>query len=234
MLAKVLGAQIHQLILGLDVVDADLALLHHFLHEKITQRDVHCVRTVGAVAGDLQRRPVSIYSGTLPKLSSKSSSNIMLEDNTTSFIVRDAATSSASIVNCAVSPCSPTLKLIGALASITMYDDADLPLLEFTPVDIRKGSKSEATLLEGDGEICKTNQVAKKVLGRLYASFRGLGKNPLLQYTFRVFQTCNPRGSLILFLGREHDIREPLKNTRIIVSRPFANFGSPQAFINSQ
>ena len=92
-LAKVLGAQIRQLILGLDVVDADLALLHHFLHEKITQRDVHCVRTVGAIAGDVQRRPVSMYSGTLPKLSSKSSSNIMLEDNTTSFIVRDVTTS---------------------------------------------------------------------------------------------------------------------------------------------
>ena len=29
-----------QLILALDVVDADLALLHQFLHEKITQRDV--------------------------------------------------------------------------------------------------------------------------------------------------------------------------------------------------
>ena len=32
-LAKVLGAQIHQLILGLDVVDADLALLHQLLRE---------------------------------------------------------------------------------------------------------------------------------------------------------------------------------------------------------
>ena len=31
----VLGAQVCQLILALDVLDADLALLHRFLHEKI-------------------------------------------------------------------------------------------------------------------------------------------------------------------------------------------------------
>ena len=40
MLAMVLGAQVRQLILALDVVDADLAL-HQFLHEKIIpQRDM--------------------------------------------------------------------------------------------------------------------------------------------------------------------------------------------------
>ena len=52
----VLGAQVCQLILALDVVDADLALLHQFLHEKIPQRDVLCARTVGTVVGDVQRR----------------------------------------------------------------------------------------------------------------------------------------------------------------------------------
>ena len=71
---------------------------------------------------------LSTYSGTLPNLSSKPSSNITLEQNTTSFIVRAAATSSASIVDCVVSPHSPTLKLIGPLASIITYDDVDLPL----------------------------------------------------------------------------------------------------------
>ena len=40
-LAKVFGAQVCQLILALDVVDADFALLHQFLHEKIIpQRDM--------------------------------------------------------------------------------------------------------------------------------------------------------------------------------------------------
>ena len=34
-LAMVLGAQVCQLILALDVVDADLALLYQLLHEKI-------------------------------------------------------------------------------------------------------------------------------------------------------------------------------------------------------
>ena len=33
-LAKVLGAPVRQLILGIDIVDADLALLYQFLHEK--------------------------------------------------------------------------------------------------------------------------------------------------------------------------------------------------------
>ena len=55
-LAKVLGAQVCQLILGLDVEDADLALLHQLLHEKIPQRDTFCARTTGAVASHVQRR----------------------------------------------------------------------------------------------------------------------------------------------------------------------------------
>ena len=55
-LPMVFGAQVCELILALDVVDADLALLHQFLHEKIPQRDVLCARTVSAVAGDVQRR----------------------------------------------------------------------------------------------------------------------------------------------------------------------------------
>ena len=46
-----------------------------------------------------------IHNGTLPKLSSKPSSNIMLEQSTASFIVRAAATSVASIVDNAVSRC---------------------------------------------------------------------------------------------------------------------------------
>ena len=57
-LAKVFGTQVRQSILALDVVDADLALLRQFLPAKITQRDVLCSRTVGAVAGDVQRRHV--------------------------------------------------------------------------------------------------------------------------------------------------------------------------------
>ena len=50
MLDMVLGAQVCQLILAVDVVDADLAL-HQFLHEKIKpQRDMLCARNVGTVA----------------------------------------------------------------------------------------------------------------------------------------------------------------------------------------
>ena len=50
-LDKVLGAQVRQLILALDVVGADLALLHQ-LHEKIPQRDVLCTKTVGQQVDD--------------------------------------------------------------------------------------------------------------------------------------------------------------------------------------
>ena len=58
MLAMVLGAQVRQLTLALDVVDADLAL-YQFLHEKIIpQPDMLCARNVGTVAGDVQRRRI--------------------------------------------------------------------------------------------------------------------------------------------------------------------------------
>ena len=70
---------------------------------------------------------LSICSGTLPKLLRKPSSDIMLEQNTaSSFIVRAAATSSDFIVDCAVSPCSPTLKMVGASVSVTIYDSVNL------------------------------------------------------------------------------------------------------------
>ena len=126
-LAMVLDAQqVRQLTLALDVVDADLAL-HQFLHEKIiSQGDMLCARNAGVVAGDVQHRLVIDMQ--LPKLSPKPSSDITSEQNTaSSLIVRAAATSSASIVGCAVSPCGSALKIIGALATVTMYDGVDLP-----------------------------------------------------------------------------------------------------------
>ena len=58
-LAKVLCAQVCQLILAPDVVEADLAFPHQFLHKPIPQRDVLCARTVGAVAGGVQRHVMS-------------------------------------------------------------------------------------------------------------------------------------------------------------------------------
>ena len=127
-LAVVLSAQACQLIPALDIVDAGLALLHQFLHETIPQRHVLCARTVGTVAGDMQRRCVIDIQWHAAELSSKPSSNIMLVQITaSSFIVRATATSSVSIVDYAVSPCSPTSKMVGAFASVTMYDGADLP-----------------------------------------------------------------------------------------------------------
>ena len=51
LVSKVLGAHVCQLNLALYVVDADLALLHQFLHEIEPQCDELCARTVGTVAG---------------------------------------------------------------------------------------------------------------------------------------------------------------------------------------
>ena len=58
-----------------------------------------------------------MYSGTLSKRVLNPSSFIMLKKHTASFIASAAATSSASIVNYAVSPCSPTLKLTGVFVT---------------------------------------------------------------------------------------------------------------------
>ena len=99
-----LGDHVCQLILAFGVVNDDLALLHKILHEKIPQRDMPCARTVGTVAGDMQCRRLL-----------------------------DIQRNAASIVDCAVNPCSSTLKLIGALASVTMKDNVDLPLSGLLP-----------------------------------------------------------------------------------------------------
>ena len=115
--AKVLRAQVCQLILALDVVNADLALLHQFLQEKYLSTTCFARGLQVRLPATCSANVLSIHDGTPPKLPSKPSSSIMLEQNAASFIVRAATTSSASIVDCAVvdcavSPCSPTMKMI--------------------------------------------------------------------------------------------------------------------------
>ena len=128
-LAKVLGAQVRQLILALDdVLDADLAL-HQFLHEQIIpQRDVLSTRNLGTVAGDMQRRRVI----DIQRHAAEALIEVQLEYHVGAeyrllLHCQSSRTSFASIVDCTVSPCSPTLKVIGALPSVTMYDGVDLP-----------------------------------------------------------------------------------------------------------
>lgn len=71
-----------------------------------------------------------MYPGTLSETVLNPRLVIMIEKNTEPFIVSAAAISSASTVDGAVSPCSPTLKLAGALEKRTMDEDADLPISE--------------------------------------------------------------------------------------------------------
>ena len=105
---------------------------------------------------------LSRYNGTLSKRVSNPSSFIMLEQNTASSIVSAAATSSASIVDCAVSPCSPTLKLIGALARKTRNEDIDLPLSGLLPQFASENVvRLKTSFLTRDGEVRCPGQVAK-------------------------------------------------------------------------
>ena len=132
-LAKMLGVQVRQLILGLYVVDTDFALLHHLLHEKVPQRDVLCARTVGAVARRTAPTCCRCTAARFP--SSRQSPAPML------CWSRTLSSSLSELPPRALPPswtvrsarCSPTLKLIGALAGITMYDDVDLPLSGLLP-----------------------------------------------------------------------------------------------------
>ena len=52
-------------------------------------------------------------TGTLPKSMPNPSFSIILKKKIVSFIVNAIATSSTSMVDCAVSPCSSNLKLTG-------------------------------------------------------------------------------------------------------------------------
>ena len=115
-LAKVLDAHVRQLILVLERENADISLLHRLLCENILQRDVLCVITEGVAAGDVQRRCIVDVEWHAAKALIKT----QLQRHTPFLIVRAAATSSASIMDCAVSPYTLTLKLIGELAGITI------------------------------------------------------------------------------------------------------------------
>ena len=131
-LAIVLGAKkVLQLTPALGVLDADL-VLHQFLHEtnNISARYAlreecrygcrrcaapTCYRYAAARCRSSYRSPAptSCWSRIPPH----------------PFIARAAATSSVSIVDCAVSSCSPTLKMVGASVSATMYDGVNLSWL---------------------------------------------------------------------------------------------------------
>ena len=127
-LAVVLGTDVCQLILALDVVDADLAPIHQFLLENIPQRDVLRARTVGTtVADDVQRRRViDIQWHAAESLIEAQLQHRAGAEYRLLLHCQSRHPSSASVVDCAVSPCSPTLMMIGAWASVTMYDDVNL------------------------------------------------------------------------------------------------------------
>ena len=92
-------------------------------------------QAVSSIDADVQSRGtrLSRYNGTLSKCVPNLSSFVMFEQNTVSFNVSTATTSSASIAHCAVSPSSLTLKMIGTLDRKTSYEDVNFPLLTLLP-----------------------------------------------------------------------------------------------------
>ena len=88
-------------------------------------------QAVSSIDADVQSKGtrLSRYNGTLSKCVPNLSSFVMFEQNTVSFNVSTATTSSASIAHCAVSPSSLTLKLIGTFDRKTSYEDVNLTLL---------------------------------------------------------------------------------------------------------
>lgn len=74
-----------------------------------------------------------MHTGTLSKSVPNLSSFIVLEQITESFTVSAAATSYASIVDCAASSCIPILKFTGTFESMKMYEDIDLQISGLQP-----------------------------------------------------------------------------------------------------
>ena len=140
--ATVLGAQVRQLIFDLDVVDTNSALLQQPFHKNVPQRDVLCARTVGSIAGDvLLRRVVDV-----PWHAAEAHAEAQLQNHVGAeyhlLHCRSFRREFCLHRYCLVNPPSPTLKLIGALASITIYDDVHLPLSGLLPQFASKKANS--------------------------------------------------------------------------------------------
>ena len=118
MLVQVLCAYVGSVDVGRDVVDGDPSLRHELSDEKEAQRDLLRPRVKGAVSKRVQRCVLSHYNGTFAKSFMNPSSVSTFEQNTASFIAKSDTTSSASMVNIVVRPCSPDLKPICASHSI--------------------------------------------------------------------------------------------------------------------
>lgn len=106
-------------------MDADSTLLDQFLDKEEPQSHV--------LLATCRLKVFTINTGTLSKRVSNPSSSILFEQNADSFNVSAAATNYVSIVDCAVSPRSPTLKFARAFESMVMYQDTDLPLSGLLP-----------------------------------------------------------------------------------------------------
>lgn len=86
----------------------------------------------------------------------------MFQHNTASFIASGATIGSASIVDSAVSPFTPALKLTGVFERRSMYEGIDLPLSGWLPkFFIRNKRQLDFLFLKYDGIIHRHGQVVK-------------------------------------------------------------------------
>lgn len=135
-LAGVLDTKVSKLILCLHTVGGNSALRHQLLDEKVPQIHVLDSRAVGPTPGDFQSRCISDIKRYAVEARAESQllhHAIMFKLSTASFIASAVATSSAFIIDCAVSPCNSTLKLTGAFERKTRYEDIGLPLSGLFP-----------------------------------------------------------------------------------------------------
>ena len=106
-LVEVLGTDVSKLILRLDVVNTDSSFLYEFLNEEEAQSNVFHSRAISLVAGDVKSRGVVDVHRYVVEPRTKSQLLHHIEAKTASFTAKAAATSSASMVNCAIIPCNP-------------------------------------------------------------------------------------------------------------------------------
>ena len=130
-------------VICLHLEDTTNTLLHQLFYEKMPQRDVRCARTVDMVAGNVQRRRVI----DIPRHAAEALIEVQLQHyaGEEHRLLHYQSCRHELFLHCRLygQPLQSNLEADRTLASITMYDDVDLPLSELLP---QLASKKAASL----------------------------------------------------------------------------------------
>lgn len=102
-----LGADVSECILCIKVDDADYTLLNQLLGKNTLQRHVFIRELRVRFPATCRAAVLSMNPGMLSKSVPNPSFFVVFDQTTDFVIVRTAATSSASVMNCAVTPATP-------------------------------------------------------------------------------------------------------------------------------